>query len=174
MEIPDIPTLISYLNSYQLKEIVLAFQIPFLFFSSVLFILIIVLIFRTSWMQYAFWENLVQFFTFKPYGIKKSVKAWVKIAKKLESRDEAEYKLAIIEADKMLDSVLKQVGYSGETLEEKIKKLSQFLISNKEEVLEVHRYINDLLYNPNYRLELDAAKDYLEVYKKALVDLGVL
>jgi len=174
MATPDLPTLILYLNSYPFKEIILTFQIPFLFFFFVLLILVILLIFRTSWMQYAFLENLVQFFTFKPYGIKKSIKSWMKITKKLESGDEAEYKLAVIEADKMLDDILKQVGYSGETLEDKIQKLSQFLISNKEEVLEVHRYINDLLYNPNYRLDLDKTKEFLEVYKKALVELGVL
>lgn len=174
MEIPNITDLISYSQSFQLQETITVLRSPFLIVFFVLLIIIIFLILRTTWLQYAFLETIVQFFTFKPYGIKKSLKAWAKIAKKLDSGDESEYKLAVVQADKMLDESLKGVGYADEKMEDKINKLSKFLISNREQVLEVHRNINDILYDPNYRLDLDKAKEFLEIYKIALVDLGVL
>jgi len=92
----------------------------------------------------------------------------------LKKGDESEYKLAIIEADTVLDDVLEKVGYSGETLEDKIDKVSLVVISNKEEILEAHKVRNTIVYNPNYKVELEEAKKLLEIYKKALIDLGML
>lgn len=170
----DIYNIISYLTSAELRETLLVFWNGFFLFSFFFFIIIIILFFRTNWKKYAFLEDAVHFFTFRPYGIKKFTKSWQKIAKKLKSGDESEYKLAIIEADEILNNILEKVGYSGETLEEKIDKVSLVVISNKEEILGAHKIRNSIVFNPNYRVEFEEAERILEIYRKALSDLGIL
>ena len=150
------------------------FEIPLTILSLVLLAIIVFLLFKTSWMQYAFMEDFFQFFAYKPYGLKKSNKNWLKIVKRLESNEESEYKLAIIEADSMLNTVFKKAEYSGDTLEEKVKKISPVVLSNKEEIINAHKARNDIVFDPNYRLDLKEARDLLEVYRSALVELGAL
>ena len=170
----DFSNLISYLSSNKISETLLPFRNVFFLFSLFFFIIILSLFLKTSWKKYAFLEDVVHFFFFRPYGIKKFTKSCQKIAKKLRSGDESEYKLAIIEADETLNDILEKVGYSGETLEEKIDKVSLVVISNKEEILKVHKVRNSIVYNPNYKVELEEAKKLLEIYRKALTDLGML
>ena len=170
----DFSNLISYLSSTEIRDILLPLRYGFLIFSLFFLLIVILLILKTNWIKYALLEDLVHFFTFRAYGVKKFTKSWQKIAKKLKKDDESEYKLAIIEADTVLDDVLEKVGYSGETLEDKIDKVSLVVISNKEEILEAHKVRNTIVYNPNYKVELEEAKKLLEIYKKALIDLGML
>ena len=170
----DFSNLISYLSSNEISGILLHFQNAFILLSFFFFIIVLSLFLKTTWKKYAFLEDAVHFFTFKPYGIKKFTKSWQRISKKLKNGDESEYKLAIIEADEMLNDILEKVGYSGETLKEKIDKVSLVVISNKEEILEVHKVRNSIVYNPNYKVELEEAKKLLEIYRKALTDLGML
>ena len=170
----EIYNIISYLTSAESRDILLVFRNVFFLFSLFFFIIVLSLFLKTTWKKYAFLEDIVHFFTFKPYGIKKFTKSWQNIAKKLRSGDEPEYKLAIIEADETLNDILEKVGYSGETLEEKIDKVSLVVISNKEEILEAHKVRNSIVYNPNYKIELEEAKKLLEIYRKALTDLGML
>jgi len=170
----DFSNLISHLSSNEISGILFSFQNAFFLLSFFFFIIVLSLFLKTTWKKYAFIEDTVHFFTFRPYGIKKFTKSWQRISKKLKNGDESEYKLAIIEADEMLNDTLEKVGYSGETLEEKIDKVSLVVISNKEEILEVHKIRNSIVYNPNYKVELEEAKKLLEIYRKALTDLGML
>lgn len=170
----DFSNLISYLSSNEISKTLFHFRNAFFLLSLFFFIIVLSLFLKTNWKKYAFIEDAVHFFFFRPYGIKKFTKSWQKIAKKLKSGDESEYKLAIIEADEILNDILEKVGYSGETLEEKIDKVSLVVISNKEEILEAHKVRSSIVYNPNYKVELEEAKKLLEIYRKALTDLGML
>ncbi|MCK4520549.1 hypothetical protein KAT95_01640 [Candidatus Parcubacteria bacterium] len=170
----DIYNIISYLTSAESRETLLVFRNGFFLFSFFFVIIIIILFLRTNWKKYAFLEDTVHFFTFRPYGAKKFTKSWQRISKKLKTREEPEYKLAIIEADTTLDDILEEVGYKGEKFEDKIDKVSPVVISNKEEILEAHKIRNSIVYNPNYKVEFEEAERILEIYKKALSDLGIL
>jgi len=52
----------------------------------------------------------------------KSKIEWEIIQGHLNSQNQAEWKLAIIEADSILDDVLREVGYQGETLADRLKE----------------------------------------------------
>jgi ribosome assembly protein YihI (activator of Der GTPase) len=116
----------------------------------------------------------VEFFTYKPYGVKRLVKVWSKIEKKMEGASESEYKLAVIEADNILNDLLKKIGYAGQTLGEKLEKITSATISNIDELLEAHKTRNNIVHDPDYKLSLDEAKKILEIYKVALKSLEAL
>lgn len=150
-----------------LKIIFIIFSLFFLFF-------IIRALLRTSWAEKIFLTSLIEFFIYRPFGISKIAKQWRKITTRLETGIESEAKLALIEADSILDDVLKKMGYSGETLDERLKSVTPTIIPNVAEVLEAHKIRNNIVHDPDYRLNLDQARNTLAIYERALRELDLL
>lgn len=134
----------------------------------------IYLLLKTDWLKRRLILDLLEFFTFKPYGVPEFSKKWVKISKRFEQGTESEIKLAILEADDLLNEILEGMGYSGETLGEKLRGVKKTILPNLEEVLEVHKIKSDIVYDPSYSLNFEQAKKILETYKKALSDLEAI
>lgn len=116
----------------------------------------------------------MEFFTFKPYGSKKIEKRWNKIKDRLNLSSESEHKLAIIEAESLLDDILKKIGFSGEVIGDRLKQITPLQLENIEEILEAHKIRNNIVHDPDYRLSLEEAKKAFEIYEKALINLEAL
>ena len=145
----------------------------FLIASLFFLISIIYLLFKTSWLNFRYLESAVEFFTYHPLIARKFAKKWKKIHARLKSGQEAERKLAVIEADSMFNDILKKMGFNEPTFEARIKNLISNLMPNIENVLEAHKVRNDIIYDPNYQLSLEEAKKILLIYEKALTDLQI-
>lgn len=154
-------------------------QLLFIKIVFVIFILIflgmIISILRKSELlkRIIFWD-FQEITTYRHYGIRKIVKSWQKTRARIETGMESEYKLAVIEADSLLDEVLKKMGYPGESLGERLESLTAVSLPNLEEAKETHKTRNNIVHDPDYRLSLDEAKKTLEVYERALTDLQAL
>lgn len=142
--------------------------------SLILAAFLVFLMIKTSYFKYAFMLDVVEFFMAKPYSAGKVVREWNAIQKRLETGRESEYKLAVIEADSLLRSVLKRIGYSGKTFEEQTSHLTREILSDIDEIREAHRIRNDIAYDPSYSIDLDEARRVLKMYEKALFDMGAL
>ena len=172
-------TLIDILNfiiSPEITGALLVLKILFLIFSFLAIIFIIwVLAIRTDWLNWWILWDLKEFFTLRPYGLKKVTKKWEKIKKRLETGSEEEYKLAIIEADALLNKCLINLKIGLETLEESLRKrIGQDTISNIEEVKEAHRIRNQIVREPDFKLSLEKARELLAIYEKALQEITML
>ncbi len=162
--------------------IYLKFITPGIFlFLKIIFIVIslffLVVIFyslrKSSWLKYRFLQDVVEILTYRPYGVKKMAKIWSKIKGRLELGAESEYKLAVIEADSMLNDVLERMGFKGEILGDRLKQVTTDILPNVEESREAHKIRNNIVYDPDYKLTLDQAKKVLKIYEQALQDLQV-
>lgn len=89
----------------------------------------------------------------------------------LELKARTEPKQAVIEADKLLDFVLKRKGYNG-SLGEKLKKAAP-LFSNIDEVWDAHKMRNHIAHEVGFVLSSSQASRPLMSFKKALRDLGI-
>ena len=152
-------------------EIISILRIVFFAISFILFSLIVFVFLRTQWLGRRFLEDANEFINFKPHETNKFLKEWKKIIKKQESGSEAEYKLAIIEADTMLDEVLKRIGHTEETIEEKLKATTTSELKNLEELKEARKVRNNVVYDPDYELTLDKTKEVLKVYEESFKNL---
>jgi hypothetical protein len=139
--------------------------------SVFLFGAIIFILFAGSWIKWLLLYDVTEFFTYKPFGVRKLERAWKKVLARTETGLESEYKLAVIEADSMLDDILKRMGFSGETLEERLEKLTVATLPNIEEIRESHRVRNNIVHDPDYRLSLDESRKILGVYEQAFKEL---
>lgn len=170
----DFYSIISYLVSADLQNRLFAVRIAFTAIIIALLGVVIFLASKTHYLEWLFLQDVVQFVTMRPFGAKKITGQWNKITRRLEAGTEAEQKLAVIEADDMLDASLKRLGYAGQTLEEKLEKLTSATLPNMEQIHESRRLRNNIVHDPDYRLSSEEAKKALDVYAKAFRDLQIL
>ncbi len=152
----------------------LILKIIFLIFGFFFLGFVVWALIFTSWMKKAFLLDLKEFLLYKPYFVKTLLPKWKKIKKRLERGIEAEDKLAILEADSLLEEFLKKEGYPGETLDEKLEKLTKEIISNIEELREVRKVRMAIIEDPSYKLSHEEALRVISVYEKALKDLQAI
>lgn len=163
--------IIFWLISPTFSEWLLILKTLFITVALILFGFIIFVLAKTSWLKRLIIWDLVEFFSFRPYGVRKVVKAWAKITSRLETGLEAEYKLAVIEADSILDNILKRIGFGGVTLGERLERLTVATLPNLKQILEAHKIRNNIVHDPDYRLTLDEARRMSGIYEQALRDL---
>jgi len=98
-------------------------------------------------------------------------KKWQSVLDKLERDDENSHKLAVIEADKIFDDILKRIGYQGEDMGERLKQLTPAQTANLDEIWQAHKLRNQIVHEPDSRLTHAQAQRAVEIYQRALEDL---
>jgi hypothetical protein len=90
---------------------------------------------------------------------------WEKIIGYLNSENQADWKLAILEADTILDSLVQKMGYRGENLGERLKQVesSDFLTLN--DAWEAHKIRNAIAHEAGYDLSHREAKRVLKLFE---------
>ncbi len=101
-------------------------------------------------------------------------KKWQEIFSRIETPEEANHKLAIIEADALLDDILKKMGHAGETMTEKIEKITPAQLKTVTELKEAHRVRNNILHDPNFKLAPQRAKEVIGFYEEVLKELEII
>lgn len=169
----SLENIISFFTNPPFSGTLLAIKALFVIFTVYFLAGIIYFASKTHYLQWLYGEPIVSVITKKPYGIEKVDERWKKIVEMFQSGLESNYKLAIVEADAMLDRVLKKIGYKGDTLEEKLQKVGEDVLSNPNEILTAHRICSDIIRDPSYSLNREEAKKVLLVYKRAFKELDL-
>jgi len=101
-------------------------------------------------------------------------KRWQEIQDRLSGGDEASYQLAIIEADKLVDSILQQRGYSGSSMGERLKNLDSDTFPRLEQLWYVHKIRNEIVHSSEYHISAEDAQEILNSYERILNDFEAL
>ena len=165
---------ISLITSPPAANWLSALKVIFIVAALIMLAIIGLMISMTSWLKIRFIQDFFEFFSHSPLGIKKIAKLWAKISARVETGLESEYKLAVIEADSLFDDVLKKMGYQGESLGARLEKIPKNILADIEAVRSAHTIRNNIVHDPDYKLELEEAKNALSTYEKSLIDLGAL
>lgn len=101
---------------------------------------------------------------------------WKVILEHATSESPAEWKLAILEADNMLDEILEDMGYEGDTLAEKLKKMSPNKIASYNDIWDAHKLRNEIAHGGAIDMELTkkSARDTVAKFGNAFKELGYL
>ena len=165
---------INFLFSAEIKRVLL---VPKIFFGLLVLSFIGAIIYFTKdsgYFRIRVWQDIMEVFTARSYGVSRVVKRWGKIKNRLDLTTESEHKLAIIEADGLLNEILKRMNYQGETLGDKLRQIPVSQLPNLEQLSQAHEIRNNIVHDPDYRLSLDQARKVLEAYKEALKTLQVI
>lgn len=99
---------------------------------------------------------------------------WEEIMMKIDSESEEDWKMSIIKADTLLDTILKRNGYPGETVKERLNYIKHENILDMNRIFEAHRARNEIVHNTGFSLSKNDALKFLKIYKKALEDLKII
>lgn len=100
---------------------------------------------------------------------------WSKTLDYLFSQHASDWKLAIIEADSMLDQLLTQLGFQGETLGDKLKAANQENFPNLTTAWEVHTVRNRIAHEGlSFELSHHEAKRIIALYEKIFHGYGFI
>jgi hypothetical protein len=166
--------IISLIFNPPYPNLILVLKILSIGISAILLTVMAVALSRTHWLQWVFFQDVVEIFTYKPFGAKKVFKQWTKVKARLDTGLESEFKLAVIEADASLDEILKKLGYNGDTLGERLNNVSPNILPSVDKAKEAHQIRNNIVHDPDYRLTLDTARKTLSLYEAALTDLDMI
>lgn len=98
----------------------------------------------------------------------KLVKKWNKIKERMASGNESEYKVAIIEADGMIDDLIARMKYAGENMTERLDNINSGQIENIAELRKAHEIRNRIIHDENFVLSKDEAEKTLGYFEDFL------
>ncbi len=102
------------------------------------------------------------------------VTRWIQIKQKMETKNESDYKLAILEADKVFDDLLKRMMIKGKDMGGRLKQINKELLPSIDKIWQSHKVRNKIAHKPDYHLSYSEAERVLENYEAALRDLKIL
>lgn len=98
---------------------------------------------------------------------------WLTIEQSLDKGSESSYHLAILNADKLLDQALRERGFKGQTMGDRMKFAKESW-SDRNAVWVAHKLRNQIAHEADVRVEYDQARKALSGFKQGLKDLGAI
>lgn len=106
-------------------------------------------------------------------SVDKYRRAWFEIENKLNKNDVNSCHIAIIEADKLLDTALRERGVGGETMGDRLKA-ARDTFSNNGAIWTAHKTRNRLVHEPGVNVGYEETRRALSAVKQALKDIGAI
>lgn len=98
---------------------------------------------------------------------------WLSIEQSLVRDNEASLHMAIINADKLVDQALKEKGYAGQTMGDRLKS-AKSAFSQLNALWTAHKLRNKIAHESDTKVSYDQARRALATFKRALKDLGAI
>ncbi|MBQ3325830.1 hypothetical protein IJG79_01620 [Candidatus Saccharibacteria bacterium] len=98
---------------------------------------------------------------------------WLHIENSLQKDNKNTYASAIIEADKLLDKAMAEMGIPGKTMGERLKKSGNHF-TQLNSIWHAHKIRNQIAHEHGFSIEYNQTKRALSSYKEALKDLGAI
>ena len=105
---------------------------------------------------------------------RRSLKAWKQIQERLKSDDQNDWKLAILEADRILNEILKMSGYLGDDLDEKLEIITPAQLANVEDAKMAHRVKNKIEKDPTDEITRKEAEEAIAIYKESFRQMNLI
>jgi len=101
-------------------------------------------------------------------------KSWSAVLEKITSSNPSDWNLAVIQADSILDDILKRSGFPGETMGDRLKKLDRSKLSSLDEVWDAHKIRNVIAHDPTRPISRREIERAIDSFEKALKELEFL
>lgn len=97
---------------------------------------------------------------------------WLAIEKSV-TKESATQQFAVLQADKLLDRALRECGYAGATMGERMTSASR-VFSRREAVWAAHKLRNRIAHDDNVKINPEWTRKALASFKRALKDVGAI
>jgi len=141
--------------------------------SALLFAGVVVIIVKIGWLSYRVnrFRNVV---LRTDMSKKDAQKAWDNVQKHFFAGNDNDLKIAVMDADNVMNDALRYAGIRGANLGERLKNIKKGQMPNLEDVWAAHKLRNEIAHETNFKMKRDTAERALDTYATALKNLGVL
>ena len=101
-------------------------------------------------------------------------KQWERIKARIVRGSEAEWKLAVIEADKLCDNILRRMGYHGESMDQRLKAIKPAQLSSLENLKVAHQVYLTVVQDPSFSPSQYEAQEALRNYETFLQEMQAI
>lgn len=91
---------------------------------------------------------------------------WAKVLTHVDSPSSNDWLLAIIEADIILAEILEKMGYQGDTIGEKLKRVEKSDFETLDQAWEAHKVRNAIAHQSNFSISQREAKRVIGLYRQ--------
>jgi hypothetical protein len=98
---------------------------------------------------------------------------WLAIEQSIKRDDQASCQLAIMNADKLVDNALKETGYKGQTMGDRLKS-ARGKLPHRNELWQAHKLRNKIAHETDVKVSYDQTRRALGSFKATLKDLGAI
>ncbi len=98
---------------------------------------------------------------------------WLKIENGLQKDDPRTYNMSVINADKLLDRALNEMGTPGKTMADRLKRVTN-RFEKPNAVWSAHKLRNQIAHEDDFEVDFNQANRALAAIRQALKDLGAI
>lgn len=99
---------------------------------------------------------------------------WMGVTRKMETGTPDSMKVAIIDADKLVDGILKIAGIKGEHMADRLAAIATDNYVSYNRLWEAHRLRNQLVHSTDFTISKTQAQNAISSYEAFLKEIGVL
>lgn len=101
-------------------------------------------------------------------------KSWEYIRELANSSSPSDWNMAVLRSDALIDDVLRELGYEGTTLAERLKVVDPTKLQSLERIWSAHRLRNMIAHDPLVQHTRETIVHALRSYEQALKELGMM
>ncbi len=101
-------------------------------------------------------------------------KKWKKIKKRLSSHSESNWKLAIIEAEEIVEEALSKMGYKGDGIREKLKEVNSAVIPQLSNLISGYDIFINIIADKSYQIKQEEAIKIISNFEEFLKSVEML
>ena len=119
-------------------------------------------------------EGYIDAFGIKTLSRRRARRVWRRVLERVNKGTATNFKLAILEADRLLDEILKLSGFYGETMDDRLKQATEKQIANLDDIKEAHHLATRIANDPDWTMDRKTAIETLKVYEKLFEEFGIV
>jgi hypothetical protein len=145
-----------------------AFYLFFVFVFSTILILGIIIVYRKNARINQEFKVKIEYLSGENYPpVEDGNPRWNKVLELLDSSNPSDWRMAILEADVILDELVSRMGYKGETLGDKMKSIERSDFRPIDDAWEAHKIRNILAHRgSDYILTKREARRAIDLYAR--------
>jgi hypothetical protein len=101
-------------------------------------------------------------------------KPWLEIQEKMASSSPADWSIAVIQADAIMDQLLKASGYIGDTMGDRLKQVNTAELNAIDDIWRAHKLRNRLAHGTGGALTRREAEEAIRGYERAFRELNYI
>lgn len=98
----------------------------------------------------------------------KMQKRWDKVKSRLQSGNESQFKVAIIEADSIVDQILAGIGYPGANMSERLSQIKPSQLDYLDELIKAHQIRNQIVHDERFAVSKEMVEETVGIYETIL------